>query len=51
MRKIKLKKLHEKLESESLKAYIGLAGIKDFKLFWENFDNVTKKNQRGSCRL
>ena len=35
--------IHEKLESESQKAYIGLAGIKDYKIFWENFNNINEK--------
>lgn len=43
--KNEVKEIHEKLASESQKAYIGLAGIKDFKLFWENFDNVNIKKR------
>ena len=37
--------IHEKLESESQKAYIGLAGIKDYKIFWENFNNTNEKTR------
>ena len=43
--KSEVKEIHEKLASESQKAYIGLAGIKDFKFFWENFDNATIKTR------
>ncbi len=38
-------KINEKLESESLKAYIGLAGIKDYEIFWENFEKKDKNFQ------
>ena len=34
--------IHEKLSSNSNKAYIGLAGIKDYEKFWSNFDNAPK---------
>ena len=34
--------IHEKLESESQKAY-KFAGIKDYKIFWENFNNTNEK--------
>ncbi len=37
--------IHEKLSSKSNKAYIGLAGIKEYKQFWENFDKASGKEK------
>ena len=38
-------KINEKLESNSLKAYIGLAGVKDYEIFWKNFENNDKNSK------
>jgi NDP-sugar pyrophosphorylase family protein len=37
--------INEKLVSNSTSAYIGLAGIKDHKIFWQNFNNKDTKLQ------